>query len=280
MSWAKSKEFEAAQLREPPFDTTSGDQPTQQIGENNDLLRGPNELHTSDPEHPASNPFVEAAKRIVTIPEAMGEMRVRRARYARTTVRQYLESLTPPLAEQYCKLHDAHSYYDQVCAGAKHHHWWLGGMSDHVKEMIGLCLDLYDLYPGDLKNLVTRDDIIVACYLHDFAKVWMYEFIDEEDRERNPKKYLEQQLFKPVYGAFNIVDEESKTLLTLSKFGIVPTEKQWSAVLFAEGGYADRNFGINGLTHVADTVMAQNPLAVLIHMADLYSSQVLGRSIA
>jgi len=259
MSLGNTEEFEAAQLREHPFDTTSEDQPTQQLNE-------------PGPVNSQSGPKQVT---VVTIPQVMETLRLRRARYAKTTVRQYLESLTPPLNEQYCKLHDAHSYYDQVCAGAKHHHWWLGGMSDHVKEMIGICLDLYDLYPGDLKNLVTRDDIIIACYLHDFAKVWTYEFIEEEDRERDPKKYHPQQLFKYSDGAFNLVDIESKTLLTLGKFGILPTEQQWGAVLFAEGGWAPlRN------SKTASTAMSQNALTVLTHMSDMYSSQILGRSIA
>jgi len=214
---------------------------------------------------------------VVTIPQAIETPRLRRLRYSKNTIRQWLESLSEP--DLYLVFHDDHLEFDHVCAGAKHHHWWRGGMADHVKEMIGYALDLYDLYPGDLKNVVTRDDIIIGCYLHDFAKIWMYEEITEEDREKNPKKYHPQQVFRPVYGAFDIVDEESKTLLELSKYGIVPSEMQWSSVLFAEGGYSDRNFGINGLTRVGNTVMARNPLAVIVHMADMFSSQILGRSL-
>ena len=215
----------------------------------------------------------------VTIPQAIETPRLRRQRYSKNTIRQWLESLSDPYPEQYVSFHDDHLEFDHVCAGAKHHHWWRGGMADHVKEMIGYSLDLYDLYPGDLKNIVTRDDIIIGCYLHDFAKIWMYEEITEEDRERDPKRYHNQQIFRPLYGAFDIIDEESKTLLELSRYGIVPSEMQWSSVLFAEGGYSDRNFGINGLTRVGNTVMARNPLAVIVHMADMYSSQILGRSL-
>jgi hypothetical protein len=210
----------------------------------------------------------------------MSQFRVTRQRFAKTTIREYLQSLTPPLNEQYTKFHDAHPYYNTVCAGAKHHHWWRGGLAQHVREMIGVGLDLFDLYHGDLQGKVTRDDIIIACYLHDFAKIWNYEEITDEDRERAPKKYLEQQLFKPVNGSFNIVDAESKTLLELAKFAVPVSESQWSAVLFAEGGYSDANFSINGLTRTSDTVMHCNPLAVLTHMIDMYSSQLLGGSIA
>jgi hypothetical protein len=216
---------------------------------------------------------------VVTIPQAIDTPRLRRQRYSKNTIRQWLESMSDPYPEQYVPFHDDHLDFDHVCAGAKHHHWWRGGMADHVKEMIGYSLDLLDLYPGDLKDKVTKDEIIQACYLHDFAKVWTYEEITEEDREKDPKRYLAQQVFRPVYGAFDIVDEESKTLLELGRWGIVPSEAVWSAVLFAEGGYADRNFTINGISKTGDTVMKRNPLAVIIHMADMYSSQILGRSL-
>lgn len=208
-------------------------------------------------------------------------LRLRRARYAKTSLAEYLYSISEPdVAKKFVDLHQANPYYNQVCAGAKHHHYWVGGMKDHVTEMIGVCLDLYDLYKGDLQNYITRDDIIIACYLHDFAKVWTYELLTDEIRDKYPDKYKEPQVFKSVSGAFNVVDEESKTLLYISRFGIHPTEMQWSAVLFAEGGYSDANFTINGLSRTADTVMSHNPLAVLVHMADMYSSQILGGSIA
>jgi len=219
----------------------------------------------------------------LTLDQALHDERFRisRARFGKETTREILAQISDvELATKYVEFHDQHTYFDQVCAGARHHHWWLGGMSDHFREMVGIGFDLFDLYYGDLQGRITKDDIIIACYLHDFAKIWTYEMIDDEDREKNPKKYLEQQLFKPVHGAFDVVDEESKTLLELGRCGIVPSETQWSAVLFAEGGYADRNFTIAGLSRTGERVMAQNALAVIIHMVDMYSAMILGRSIA
>src|SRR5271163_973903 len=218
-----------------------------------------------------------------TIPEALVQpgFKIIRQRFAKTRMRDYLASLSNPvLADAYLSLHEHHKYFDQVCAGAKHHHWWVGGLQDHCCEMIGVALDLFDMYQGDLKGKITRDDIIIAIYLHDFAKIWTYELITDEDRDKAPKKYLDQQLFRPVNGAFRIVDEESKALLELSRFNITPTDLQWSAVLFAEGGYSDRNFTIDGLSRTSETVMSSNPLAVIVHMVDMYSSQILGGSIA
>ena len=249
-----------------------------------------NSLHgsniTSDPENPAENPFVVAHNASITkmtIEDVLSDSnrRLVRARFSKTSMFEYLNTLSDlELREKYVRFHDKHRYFDQVCAGAKHHHWWVGGLQDHCREMTGVALDMFSLYRGDLEGKVTRDDIIIGVYLHDFAKIWTYEFITDEDRERAPKKYLEQQLFKPINGAFNIIDEESKTLLELARFGIIPTDTQWSAVLFAEGGYSDRNFTYGGRSRTGDTVMSHNPLAVMIHIADMYSSQVLGGSIA
>jgi hypothetical protein len=245
----------------------------------------PKPIPTSDMPSQSPQPGVgklkvyESAVPVVTIPQAIETPRLRRQRYSKNTIREWLASMSDPYPEQYLPFHDDHLDFDHVCAGAKHHHWWRGGMADHVKEMIGYALDLYDLYPGDLKDKVDRDEIIQACYLHDFAKIWTYREITDEDREKNPSKYLEAQVFTYQNGQFDIVDEESKTLLELGRWGIVPSEQVWSAVLFAEGGYADRNFTFGGPTSTGATVMARNPLAVIVHMADMYSSQVLGRSL-
>jgi hypothetical protein len=218
-----------------------------------------------------------------TIPEVLNQpgIRVIRERYSKKSVLDYLEGLSDPiLREQYVKFHRTYPFFNRVCAGAKHHHWWVGGLADHVVEMIGYCFDLIDLYPGDFEHKLTKDDVVIACYLHDFAKIWTYELITDEDREKKWPKYLEEQVFKPMSGAFNTVDEESRTLLELARVGIVPSNQQWSAVLFAEGGWADANWGPARTTKTSETVMSHNPLAVIVSMADLYSSQILGGSIA
>jgi hypothetical protein len=182
------------------------------------------------------------------------------------------------LAQKYVDFYNAHPAFQEVPAGAKHHHWWKGGLEEHVKEMIGLGFDLLSLYPGDLQGKITRTDLIVTCFLHDFAKIWIYREITNEDRAKRPDKFLPAQEFTYI-NAKNILDDESKTLLELAKHGIAPSEKQWSGVLFCEGGWSDANFGFRGPTSVGDAVMAQNPLVPMMHMLDIYSSQILGKSL-
>jgi hypothetical protein len=183
-------------------------------------------------------------------------------------------------AQKYVDFYNSHPAFATVPAGAKWHHWWKGGLEEHLKEMIGMGLDLLELYPGDLNGKINRSDVIIACFLHDFAKIWAYVPISEEDRQKNPKKYLEKQEFKYSEDAFRILPDEHKTLLELARHGIAPSDKQWSAVIFSEGGYSDANFGYaNTRTTAGNHVNTDNALAPFIHMLDMYSSQILGKSL-
>lgn len=205
--------------------------------------------------------------------------RLTRKRYAETSIREYLSQIHPgELAEKYLEFYDAHPFYKEVCAGAKHHHWWKGGLEDHVREMIGIGMDLMDLYPGDMT--FTKSDLIITSFLHDFDKIWIYRYLSQEERALNPKKHKEKQVFTYVEGVNNILDGYSLKLLELAKFGIVPTNEQWSAVLFHEGGYAAANFDYRGPTKTpGDTVMHCNHLAPFLHCLDMYSAMLLGRTI-
>jgi hypothetical protein len=203
-------------------------------------------------------------------------MRLERKRFSRVDFRDYLKLLDPPeLAQKYLALYDANPFHREVCAGAKHHHWWKGGLEDHLREMIGLGFDLMELYPGDFT--FTKTDLIIAIFLHDFHKIWDYRYLTAEDRERD-KRILDKQVFTTLKHT-PLVDKASKTLLEIGKYGIVPTETQWSAVLFAEGGFSDGHFRFGGTTRLGDYVNAKNPLAAFAHVCDLYSAQILGRSI-
>jgi hypothetical protein len=221
--------------------------------------------------------------RKVTIDEAgdlLKQQDIRLSKQRFSMVRNKLEDILwmiepSSLAEKYVHLYEAYPTFATNPAGMKHHHWWTGGLSEHVKEMIGLGFDLHDLYSGDLP--FTKSDIIITCFLHDFAKVWSFVPLSEEDR-KDPRTKPNQQ-FKGNRDCFKKVDDETKTLLTLAAAGIVPTENQWSAVLFAEGGYAKANFNYQGRTDTGNSVFGHNPLAAFLHILDLYSSQILGKSL-
>lgn len=223
----------------------------------------------------------------VTLKEAkqiLEKQEVRLLKYRHAMVAMSMEDILwmiepPELAKQYVEFYNAHPAFAEVCAGARHHHWWKGGLEEHVKEMVGLGFDMLELYSGDLTG-IDASDIVICCFLHDFSKIWTYEPLTEEDRKRFPNRYLKKQEFKYTQKQpFGFVDEETKCFLELAKHGIHLTERQASAILFCEGGYSDRNFGYGGTTRTGDQVMANNPLAVFMHVLDMWSSQVLGKSL-
>lgn len=206
--------------------------------------------------------------------------RLKRARYAKTTMEQYLGMIdTPSIASKYLAMYNAHPFHKEVCAGAKHHHWWKGGLEDHLTEMIGIGFDIMDLYPGDFT--FTKTDLIIAVFLHDFSKVWSYRYITDDDRAKDKykNKFKDKQVFTYTEGQFNILNGESRIILECGKFGIVPTPQQWSAVIFAEGGFSQAMYDFGGRSTPGNTVFTVNHLATFVSILDQWGAQILGRSI-
>jgi hypothetical protein len=202
-------------------------------------------------------------------------VRVYKKRYSTCSIVDYLLGIQPwELALKYQKFHEQHDFFESVCGGCRNHHTQVEGLARHTREMIGICLDLFDLYRDDLDQ-VTQTDIIIGCYLHDFAKIWTYQFLSPADL--NSQRYSGDQFFTYRKGQFRYVTMEVRTLLELAAEGIVPTQKQAGAMLFAEGGYSTSNFGFGQCTETAKTGLLHNPLAVLVHMADIYSAGILGK---
>jgi hypothetical protein len=205
--------------------------------------------------------------------------RLIRKRYLEPDFRSYLLQIEPiELQQKYLELYDAFPAFKVVCAGAKHHHWWEGGLEQHCCEMLGMGQDIMELYPGDFTKF-SKTDLIISIFLHDFAKVWLYRKITEEDRKDSKKRFLQAQVFTFNDGVYDILSPEDKTAVELMKRGIPVTEIQWSAVRFAEGGFATEHFGINGTTSTSRTIYKRNPLATFISMLDTYGANIIGGSL-
>ncbi len=181
------------------------------------------------------------------------------------------------LALTYLGLYLDHPIFQTVCAGAAHHHYWPGGLERHVKEMIAFMIDQKDLYPA-VYQCVSTTDVLAAALLHDFDKIWAYVDLNADEIESG--MYKAGQCFKHANKAIRVVDSIIKTLLLLPKYGIAPTKNQWSAVMFAHGGWSDAAFRWSGTTSTARSVFKENKLATLVHMADMFSAQFLGGSLA
>jgi hypothetical protein len=204
-----------------------------------------------------------------------------RQRYTKDSVRTLLEKniADEKLREQYLAFYDAHPFFQECPAGALHHHTSVGGLETHCREMIGIGLDLLDLYPGDFQNKVTKEDVVIAVFLHDFAKIWSYRYITGDDRASG-KRFKDGQEFTYTENEpFAIIDSETKTLLELARFGIIPTDSQASALLFCEGGFAKAHFAFGGPSPTSKTVNKRCALTALMLILDQYSSQLLGKSL-
>lgn len=262
---------EAAPIIHPPVDSKYATIPEHVEGEIEHCNAGPEPIRKNAVKHydlMSVRPLLKAM-----------DARLTRKRYATTSIEDYLNQIQPTgIAEIYLDFYNANPFYKEVCAGAKHHHWWKGGLEDHVREMIGMGMDLMDLYPGDYT--FTKTDLIIVCFLHDFNKIWGYRYITAEDREKNPTKFKDPQIFTYREGTTNILDGYSQILLTLARKGIVPTNEQWSAVLFHEGGFSPNHFTWGGTSETSKTINSKNHLAPFVHALDMISSQILGRSIA
>lgn len=143
--------------------------------------------------------------------------------------------------------------FDRAPAAVNYHHNFTGGLLLHTTEVLEIMLRLTLSLPYNNlsypKPDFTREEMIVVAYLHDFAKIVTY------------REHAED-----TWGRENIdLPDEVWTLNELAKAGIGLTENELNALLYAEGGWS--NF--------KDFVKNIKPLAVLLHMADMWSAKVL-----
>lgn len=206
------------------------------------------------------------------------DSRLIRKRYLDPDMTGYLLQIEPTeLQQKYIELYNSFPVFKTTCAGAKHHHWWEGGLEQHCCEMLGMGFDIMELYPGDIK--FTKTDVIVSVFLHDFAKIWLYRKITDADRQKNDARYTPGQVFTYNSNVYDKLSAEDKTAVELMKRGIPVTEEQWSAVVFAEGGFSKGHYDMNGQTQTSQTIYKRNPLAAFVSILDLYSAQIIGGSL-
>ncbi|PIU01487.1 hypothetical protein COT68_02955 [bacterium (Candidatus Torokbacteria) CG09_land_8_20_14_0_10_42_11] len=143
--------------------------------------------------------------------------------------------------------------FDRAPAATGHHHNFTGGLILHTAEILEIMLRLAKFLPynnvGYSKPDFTEEEIVVSAYLHDFAKIVTY-VEDAKDAWR----WNDIELPAEVW-----------TLNELAKAGISLSENELNALLYAEGGWSD----------FKEFVKNMKPLAVVLHMADMWSAKVL-----
>jgi len=143
--------------------------------------------------------------------------------------------------------------FDRAPAAQNYHHNFTGGLLLHTTEVLETMIRLAKFLPYNnisyQKPDFTKEEMIVAAYLHDFAKIATY----KED-PKNSWRWEDIDLPAEVW-----------TLNELARSGIGLSDNELNALLYAEGGWS--NF--------KDFVKNIKPLAVLLHMADMWSAKVL-----
>lgn len=146
--------------------------------------------------------------------------------------------------------------------GSKMHHIEPGGLLRHYDEMIYWMMNRHD------SDLILREinfsNIIEAVILHDISKPLFYRSSTQEEYEKDRLffRYVKRERNVPM------LNDDLLTCFIINYFKLDVSWEVFVAVLFAEGGWSD----------AAKMQGCQpNQLGYFLHMADLYSSQFLGR---
>jgi hypothetical protein len=175
------------------------------------------------------------------------------------TVESYLGHYCSPQWQQFYAIYK--DEFEKAPAGQSKHHNFSGGLSVHTAEVIRAMFEIKNLLSKEtLLDVSKRDsivckqvefsdeDVVVAAFLHDFAKIRQY-----VQDEQGDWKFVAMTM-----------PQETWTLMTLAQHGVPVTEDQALSLLYAEGGFSEfRDHG------------QPNSLSWLLHMADIWSSQII-----
>lgn len=169
------------------------------------------------------------------------------------TIKDYLEEIhMPALKKKLLRLYD--NYEEKLRsnpAAIKFHHAYEGGLYDHTLEVIQIALDIYELYKDRLIREVKRDDVILVAFAHDLEKTSKYR------RNTNQRTLLNGQDFEYNYDRID-VNDTSRIVNILGKYGIELSDEQLNSLSFSHGGWSvDRGKLL--------------PLATILHTADMLS---------
>jgi len=133
--------------------------------------------------------------------------------------------------------------FDSKPAASKFHHVFVGGLVQHTCEVIEHALYL-NTYLGEPYCV---DDLILAGFLHDVGKVFVY--------------------FERKTGSFGlnktVISQESIALHLACRFGLVLNYNVISAIEFAHGGWS---------IFAKDWALEPLPISCILHAADQFSS--------
>lgn len=176
-------------------------------------------------------------------------------------IKEYLEKyLNDNLKEKVLKLYtDISEGFSHWPASIKYHHNYLGGLEKHTIEVMESALKIFKIFEQEFrKKLITESDIVLVCFIHDLEKLTKYS--DNKDYDSDNWK---ANVYEFTYNNNKIDSHDSAKVVNIcAKYNICLSEKQLNALCYHHGGWTKDS----GKMHA---------LAVLLHMADLMSANVM-----
>ena len=176
-------------------------------------------------------------------------------------VRFYLEThlnsnIKDKVLKMYDDLQEDFAYWP---ASIRFHHNKKNGLAQHTEEVLYCALKIFKTFEEELrKRLIVVSDIVLVAFIHDLEKLTKYKENNDYDEDKFQPNVYE---FKYNYSKIDVHDS-AKVVNLCSKYGIVLSDKQLNALSYHHGGWT-KDIG------------QLEPLAALIHMADLMSSNVI-----
>lgn len=145
-------------------------------------------------------------------------------------------------------------------SSVKFHHIEVGGMGRHVKEVMNIAVVTYDVNPEWYG--CTRDDVIVAAFVHDFSKLGRYKALASSDWRRQ-QKYGGQEFEYDKSKVY--LSETADVVLLCARAGLILPPVVVNAVTFHHG------FSSESARDNFHSMEQMTPLSVLLHFADMLS---------
>ena len=142
-------------------------------------------------------------------------------------------------------------------AAVRFHHTEPGGLLRHTTEVVNIALNIYNGNKGLIE--LSRDDVILVSFIHDFNKLYKY------CSETEQWKIKKGQLF--TYSEKISMEETAETVWRCSIMGLELNELQINAISYHHGGWTAGGTINSGM---------MTPLGVVLHAADMLSVVCFG----
>jgi len=172
------------------------------------------------------------------------------------------EIANEPIRRKMLVMHDEYQpQFDFFPASTRYHHSKKGDLGRHIKEVMNITLELYEAHPTWYD--CTKDDAIIIGFIHDLEKIDGYTVAEDWQVRKG-------QMFQ--YSKRPYVNMTARVVRMCAKWGVLLSDEVMNAITFAHGAWSVDLSSPYAYVSSRDIL----PLGILIHTADMLSSQLLG----